>query len=224
MIAAGPVGRDQGQRLARSELSKAIYHQQSFLQVVLHDIASFLEKILNSVSQATPGGGWSVLALIGLAIVIVAVIVTRIGPLAGAARRANPLVDAGGRSMTARQLREAADTSAAAGDYSTAILQRLRAVAVGCEERGILVPDVGRTADELATQLGARLPAQRTGLVSAARLFDQIRYGDGVGTAEGDQQLRELDTAIGRLGPGGLPVLAGGSGGGIPAGDAGRIS
>ena len=203
MIAAGPIGRDQGQRLARSELSKAMYHQQSFPAVILHDIGSFLQKILDSISRAAPGGGWSVLALIGLAVVIVVVIVARIGPLAGSARRSIPLVDPGARALSARQLRAAAEASAAAGDYSAAILQRLRAVAVDCEERGILVPDVGRTADELATQLGTRLPGQRAGLVAAAGLFDQIRYGDGVGTPAGYEQLRELDSVVGRLVPAG---------------------
>jgi hypothetical protein len=207
VIAAGPIGRDQGQRLAKAELSKAIYHQESVPQAILHAIGSFLQKILDEANSATPGGGWSVLALVALAVIIVAVIIARIGPLAGAARRAAPLVDPGSRPLSARQLRAAAEASAAAGDYSAAILQRLRAVAASCEERGILLPDVGRTADELATQLGPRLPGERAGLAAAAGLFDQIRYGDGVGTPEGYRQLRELDTAVGRLGPGGGPVL-----------------
>jgi hypothetical protein len=223
VIAAGPIGRDQGQRLARTELSKAIYHQESVPQLILHAIGSFLQKILDSISQATPGGGWSVLALVGLAVVIVAVIVARIGPLAGSARRATPLVDPGARPLSARQLREAAEASAAGGDYSAAILQLLRAVATSCEERGILVPEVGRTADELATQLAMRLPGHRAALAAAAGLFDQIRYGDGVGTPEGYEQLRELDAAVGRLGPGGRPVLAGGARAGTAAAGAGDI-
>jgi hypothetical protein len=224
VIAAGPIGRDQGQRLAKSELSKAVYHQESVPQAVAHAISSFLNRILGDVSQATPGGGWSVLALIGLAVVIVAVIAARIGPLAGAARRATPLGDPGARPLSARELRQAAEASAATGNYSAAILQRLRAVAAGCEERGILVPDIGRTADELATQLGTRLPGHRAGLAAAAALFDQIRYGDGAGTAEGYRQLRELDTAVGRLGPGGGTVLAGGARAGMAAAGAGDIT
>ena len=63
--------------------------------------------------------------------------------------------------MTARQLRDASAACAAEGDYSTAVLQRLRAIATSCEERGILVPDAGRTADELAMQAGALLPGPR---------------------------------------------------------------
>jgi Domain of unknown function (DUF4129) len=221
VITAGPIGRDQAQRLAQEELSKAIYHQVSVPQVVLHAIGSFLRAIFDDVGQATPGGGWSVLALVALAVIIVAIVAARIGPLAGSARQAAPLVDPSARPLTARQLRAAAEASAAAGDYSAAVLQRLRAVAASCEERGLLLPDVGRTANELAAQLGARLPAHQAGLAVAAGLFDQIRYGDGVGTAEGYRQLLELDTAIGRLGPGGRPVLAGAPG--LPGAPAGGI-
>jgi hypothetical protein len=215
VIAAGPVGRDQGQRLARTELSKGIYHQESFPQVVLHAIGSLLRKLLDDASQVTPGGGWSVLALVVLAVVIVAVIGARIGRLAGPGRRVNPLADPGARPLSARELRAAAEASAAARDYSAAILQRLRAVAASCEERGILVPDVGRTADELATQLSTRMPGHQAGLTAAAGLFDQIRYGDGAGTPEGYRQLQELDTAVGRLEPGAGPVLAGRARGGM---------
>jgi hypothetical protein len=218
VIAAGPVSRDQGQRLARAELSKAAYHQESVPQVILHAIGSFLQRVFGDVSQSTPGGGWSVVALIALAVIIVAVIVTRIGPLAGAARRGTPLADPGARPLSARHLREAAEASAAAGDYSAAILQRLRAVAASCEERAVLMPDVGRTADELATQLGTRLPGQRGALAAVAALFDQIRYGDGAGTPEGYRQLRELDAAVGRMGPGGGTVLADRAGAGLVAG------
>ncbi len=217
MIAAGPIGRDQAQRLARAELSKAIYHQESIPHAIVHAIGSFLQKIFDSVSQVTPGGGWSVVALVGLAVAIVAAVATQVGPLAGPARRATLLADPGTRPLSARELREAAEASAATGNYSAAILARLRAVATSCEERGILVPDVGRTADELATQLGTRLPERRADLAVAAGLFDQVRYGDGVGTPDGYRRLRDLDAEVGRLRPGGGLVLAGGGRGGMAA-------
>jgi hypothetical protein len=212
VIAAGPIGRDEGQRLARQELSRGIYHQVSVSQDVINAIGSFVRRIFDDLSQATPGGSWSVVALVGLAVVIVAVVAARIGPLAGPARRPDPLTDPGARALSARQLREAAEASAATGDYSAAILQRLRAVAASCEERGILVPDVGRTADELATQVALRLPGQRAELAAAAALFDQIRYGDGVGTSDGYQRLCQLDAAVGRAEPSGGPVMAGRAG------------
>ncbi len=201
MIAAGPIGRDPAQRLARDELSRAIYHRQSLPQAVGHFALTLLQRFFDAVSQVTPGGWWTVVALVALAVAAGSAVAVRLGPLARSARGAGPARDPGSRAQTARQLRDASAASAAEGDYSTAILQRLRAIVASCEERGILAPDAGRTADELATQAGASFPGQRAGLAAAARLFDQIRYGDGAGTLDGYERLRDLDATLATLQP-----------------------
>lgn len=203
MIAAiGPVGRDPAQRMARDELSKAIYHQQpSIPDIIGRAISSFFRWIFGHGSQVTPGGPWTLVALVAV-VVIIAVLAIRIGPLARTARRAAPVHDPGSRPLTAAQLRDASAARAAEGDYGAAILQRLRAIATRCEERGILPPDAGRTADELATQASTRFPAHRAGLITAARLFDEILYGDGTGTPEGYAAVRDLDEQLAMLTPG----------------------
>lgn len=201
MIAVGPIGRAPAQRLARDELSRAIYHQHSLPQAVGHFVLSLLQHLFSAVSRAAPGGWWTVVALAALAAVAGAAVAVRVGPLARSARGAGPARDPGTRALTARELRDASAASAADGDYGNAILGRLRAIVASCEERGILAPDAGRTADELAAQAGARFPGHRAGLAAAARLFDQIRYGDGVGTLEGYERLRDLDAALAALQP-----------------------
>jgi hypothetical protein len=198
VIAAAPIGRDPAQRLAQRELSKAIYHQQASIpQVVIDAIERFLAWIFGGANQTAPGGWWSLIAVVALLVAVVAVIVARVGPFAGSGRgKGRAVLSADTRPLTARQLRDAAAASAAEGDYSTAILQRLRAIAVSCEERGILVPDTGRTADELAAQAGTRFPGHAAELAEAARVFDRIRYGDGTGTPAGYERLRDLDDAL----------------------------
>lgn len=196
-----PIARDPAQREARRELSRAVYHQISVSQKILDAISSFLERLFSGASHASPGGWWTLVALAALAVGIIAVILTRTGPLARSARRAPLMGDPGGRPLTARQCRAAAEDAAAEGDYSTAILQRLRAIALGCEERRVLVPDAGRTADELAALAGARFPAQAAELAEAARLFDRIRFGDGTGTRDGYERLTDLDATLARLAP-----------------------
>jgi hypothetical protein len=64
------------------------------------------------------------------------------------------------------------------------------------EERGILPARVGRTADELAAEASRLLPNQGAGLRDAARLFDEVRYGERAGTAAGYERLRDLGTRI----------------------------
>jgi hypothetical protein len=215
VIGVGPIGRDQAQRLARDELSKAIYYQhQSIPQAIESYISRLLRKFFDSASHATPGGAWTVVA-IALVVVILIAIAVRIGPLGPSATRKAPIADPGTRPLTARELREQAEASAAAadastgeGDYTAAILQRFRAIAVSLEERGVLVPDAGRTADELAAQAGRLFPGQAADIAVAARLFDDVRYGDAVGARGDYERIRQLDDIMGRVRPGAGVVLA----------------
>ena len=202
MIASGPIGRGAAQRLARDELSKAIYHQpQSIPARVIHYVQSLLDRLFSAASSATPGGWWTLVALAALVVAAVAVIAVRLGPLARSARTTGPAWDRGSRAMTARELRDASVASAAAGDYSTAILQRLRAIVASCEERGILSADAGRTANEVAAQAGARFPGQHAALNAAAHRFDQVRYGGETGTRDGYERLCALDATLAAASP-----------------------
>jgi hypothetical protein len=125
----------------------------------------------------------------------VATILARIGPLARSRRRA-PGALSGTAPLTAREYRQRAERFAADGDHSAAILEYLRAIAAELEERGALVPDPGRTADELSDEAGRLLPAHAGDFASAARLFDDVCYGGRDGTREGYERLRDLDAAI----------------------------
>jgi Domain of unknown function (DUF4129) len=193
---APPIGRQGGQRLARDELAKAVYHpHQSFGQWLLSHAANLLNRFFNGTSGVIPGGWWAMVALASLAVVVVAVIVRRIGPVARSRRTATGALS-GPALLTAREHREQAERNAVEGDYSAAILAYLRAIAAGLEERGVLIPDLGRTADELAAEAGRLLPGHAAELIAAARLFDDVCYGEQRGTPAGCERLRDLDAAI----------------------------
>ncbi len=85
---------------------------------------------------------------------------------------------------------------AADGDYQAAIIERLRAIAVDLEAREILLPIPARTAMELAAEAGAAFPAEAASLASAARLFDDVRYGGRAGTQHGYDRIRALDIRL----------------------------
>jgi hypothetical protein len=191
-----PIGQQAAQRLARGELSKAIYHpHKPFTQWLLDAIGSLLNRLFNVGNSSLPGGWWALVALAALAVVVVAVILARVGPVARSRRRGSGLLS-GTAPLTARERREQAERLAAGGDYSAAILEYLRAIAAGLEERGLLAPFPGRTADELAADTGRMLPAHANDLASAARLFDDVCYGGRPGTPGGYERLRALDAAI----------------------------
>ncbi|WP_449066361.1 DUF4129 domain-containing protein, partial [Planomonospora algeriensis] len=85
------------------------------------------------------------------------------GPLGGRA-------PGGGRAARGR-------AAVGRGDQGT-----LRAVARDLEERAVVEELPGRTADELAAEAGRALPGFAGELAEAARLFDDVTYGDLPGT------------------------------------------
>jgi hypothetical protein len=202
---SSPIGRQAAQRLARDELSKAIYHpHKPFTQWLLDAIGNLLNRLFDTANRSLPGGWWALVALAALVVVAVAVVLSRVGPVARSRRRGAGLLS-GTAPRTARERREQAERLATDGDYSAAILESLRAIAAGLEEQGLLTPFPGRTADELAADAGRLLPAHARDLTSAARLFDDVCYGGRRGTPDGYQRLRDLDAAI----RGAAPLRAG---------------
>ena len=228
MSAGGPLtGRQAGQRLARAELSKAIYHpHESVTQRVLNTIGDLLND-LSRAGRAFPGGWWAAVALAALLATLIAVVFSRTGPLARS-RRAGGQLMTGSGPLSAADHRLRAGRLADAGDYAGATAERVRAIARELDDRAVLTPRAGRTANEMAEEAGAALPAEAGALHAAALLFDDICYGDRPGTPEGYALVRELDTRIAAAVPKPGTSLAGagvgagpGAGGAASAGGAG---
>lgn len=150
----------------------------------------------------------------GLAVLLVAVVIGyalyRVGGL-GRVRRA-PGTDGvfTDTSMTAAEHRAAAEAAEAAQDWSTAVVERFRAVARGLEERAVITAAPGRTADEVARDAGAWLPGLAEALRSGARTFDDVRYGELAAAAQDARRLRELDDAVRAARPAAVAVAVAG--------------
>jgi uncharacterized protein DUF4129 len=205
---APPIGRGAAQRLARAELAKPVYHPQPPLtERVLHAVATWLGRLFRA-AQGLPGGWWAAVTLVAVGAGVVAVVLARIGPVARAQRRARELAAPGG-TLSAGDHRAAAGRLAEAGDFGGAICEAVRAIAAELDERGVLRPRTGRTADEFAAEAGQALPRLSADLRGAALLFDEVRYGQRAGTRPGYQRVAELDARIssgaGRPGRGGAP-------------------
>jgi len=218
----GPgIGRQAAQRLARAELAKLEYHQHVPLaQRIITAVLNFIGRIFTAASNAAPGGWWGLIALAALAVILTAVLLNWIGPVARAHRGSGPLA-AEGETRTARHHRRQAERLADTGRYAAAIIECVRAVAAELEERGVLPPRTGRTADEFAAEAGQALPAHADALRDAARLFDEVRYGQRPGSRASYERLRELDRRIVASAPrasrsgsppgaGAAPVMTGG--------------
>jgi hypothetical protein len=187
------LNQQEGQRLARRELSKLAYqHGTPITSRIIHAIDRFLDR---TPHVPVPGGWPGIVILVAILAAVIAVVLLRIGPVRRSGRqRTGALLD--GRPLSARDYRENAHRLAGQGDYSAAIVDLLRAVSAELEERRILRLLPGRTADELAREAGAALPTLASDLRSAALLFDDVRYGDRTGTEAGYRQLGDLDEQV----------------------------
>lgn len=93
--------------------------------------------------------------------------------------------------------RHNAEQAARAGDWQEAIRARFRAVIAELDERSLLPERKDRTAHEAAQDAGAILPEFAVSLLDAARAFDEVEYGDYLGTPEGYAVISAVDDAVG---------------------------
>jgi len=192
-VGPGPlIGRRAAQQLARRELSRSIYGQPLSSRI-MDAIYRFLARLFNAAGNL-PGGWWSTIAMLILLVLVVAAVLFWIRP-AGSHRVAGRAL-LSGANLSARDHRKLAGQLAAAGDYTAAVVEAMRAVAVEIEERGILPARPGRTADELAAQAGRAVPELAGDLSAAAALFDDVRYGGRDGTEAGYELVSRLDTRL----------------------------
>jgi hypothetical protein len=193
-----PVDRDQARELARRELQKQIYHRDdpSFLDRIMRKINDWISSLLNHAPGSHSGGtSWTALVVLLVLLILVAVAVMwRLGRVRSNAAERDALLD--DRPTTAEDHRAAAERHAAAGEWPEAIRERLRAIARDLEERVIVEPRPGRTADELASEAGAALPDHAEELTTGVRIFDDVWYGGRTGDAEGYQRLTDLDRRL----------------------------
>lgn len=191
------VPRDPARRAAEDELSDPAYHQDDpgLFRRVLDWFWEHLGDLLGSAADASPGGAVGLL-VIGAVVVLLAVTLrARLGsPRPGPTSRDGALFPA--RVGTAADHRAAADAHAAHHRWNEALQERMRALVRSLEERALLEPRPGRTADEAATEAGLVLPAHATALHSAARAFDEVTYAARAADETAYVRLRDLDIAI----------------------------
>lgn len=202
------VARLPAQRLARHELARSIY-RPSLYQRLAHWVGRLLSRFFVHLNGAVPGGWWALIALAIVVVLAAALVLQRVGP-ARSRRGGHGAVLTGG-VRSARDHRAEAERHAAASDFTAAIIEQVRAIAVEFEERGVLQPRPGRTAAELAAEAGHAMPALGSELTAAARLFDDVRYGGRTGTAAGYQRVSDLDDRVraARQGSAAVPEPAG---------------
>ncbi|WP_169982830.1 DUF4129 domain-containing protein [Microbispora sp. H10836] len=195
-LLASPVdaGRDEAAREAARELSRAGYQHEPLFDRLRREISQFLGDLLSG--GGTGEGGVVSLIVITVLLAVLAVLLLWALRRFSGGRRTESGAVFGQRERSAAEHRAEAERLAAEGGWAGAIQERLRAIARELEERAVVSPMPGRTADELAEAAGQALPPHAAGLRAAARLFDDVTYGGAGGTREGYLTLTALDERL----------------------------
>lgn len=189
-------GPGEARRAAREELAKPAYDRSKppltyrILVWILHKLGELLDK----AGGAVPGGKLGLLLLALLVVGLAAVVITKVRP-ARRGVRSGELFDAG-RVLTAQEHRRRAEVAAERGDHADAVRERLRAIVRELEQRGVLDPRPGRTADEVAREAGAAVPTLLQPLRRGATVFDEIWYGGRTADSSSYAILVEVDRVV----------------------------
>ncbi|WP_405941775.1 DUF4129 domain-containing protein [Streptomyces sp. NBC_00207] len=188
--------REAAREAAERELSKPMYHENdpSLVDRATRAFFDWLDDLFGAASEATPGGAVGLVAVVLLVALAGAALWWRLGSPSRTTAAPGTLFDDGIRS--AADHRKAADAHAAAGRWTEAVQERMRAVVRSLEERTLLDPRPGRTADEAAAETAASLPDHAAELRAAARTFDDVTYGGRTADADTYTRLRTLDLTL----------------------------
>ncbi|MCX4454518.1 DUF4129 domain-containing protein [Streptomyces sp. NBC_01340] len=195
------IPRDPAREAAKRELSKRMYHENdpSPVQRALNAFWDWVDKLFGAASTATPGGALGLVVIVVAVLAVVAALWWRLGTPHRTPTSSAALFD--DRPRSAAEHRAAAEAHAAQGHWNQAVQERMRAVVRSLEERALLDPRPGRTADEAAAEAGRTLPSHTDRLRAAARDFDEVTYGGRAAGSDTYQRLTELDRAIERTKP-----------------------
>jgi hypothetical protein len=127
-------------------------------------------------------------------LIVTAVILVR--PRLNARRKESQGIFDEETALSAAVYRARAEAASSRSDWATAVVEQFRAVVRSAEERAVIDAQPGRTADEVAKQLGVAFSAASDRLASAAWLFDSVRYGEGASSAPDYLSLKALDKEL----------------------------
>lgn len=202
LVPDAPDARD----LLQQELSKPEYQTA---QPTLWDVVSkaFWDWV-NSLRVPGDGPFTSLFPVIAMTVVVLGIVVAFIvWGVPRLNRRSTRHLELFGErdDRSADELRRDARAAAAVGDWTLALQELYRALARSLAERTVVQVMPGTTAHGFAARAAVAYPAEQQSLVSAADVFDAVRYLDAVGTETQFRELEALDARVAGAAPTLLP-------------------
>lgn len=194
--------QEEARRLLQEELDSGDYRVEESWLVRLW---RWFTDLLPDPASFGPLPGWStwaILGVVGAAVVAGVLFVTRDR---WRAARLSPTGPAGavldGMRRSAADYRSAAREAMDAGRLDDAVLEAYRAIAAGAIERTLLEDRPGRTAHEVALELGPTFVDSADALRRAGDIFDAVRYGDQRASTDQARAVLELEARLAQARP-----------------------
>jgi hypothetical protein len=190
---------EEARRWAEQELSDPVYTEAE--PTPLDRIARAVSDFIGSLFDAELSGAWGpALAIVAAIVVVVLIIVAFLiwgRPRAvGRSRAISAELFGEAEQRSASELRRAAASRAANGEWDAAIVLRFRGLARGLAERGIVELPPGATVHAFARRAGRSFPAFAGELEQAAGAFDDVRYLRIPGSPELYRRVAAVDDAL----------------------------
>ncbi|MEU8703954.1 DUF4129 domain-containing protein [Streptomyces sp. NPDC048565] len=195
---------------ARDELSDPMYHEHdpNLLERGLDRFWDWVGDLFAGAAGAAPGGPLGLVVLVLVIVGLGAALWWRLGTPRGTAHLAETLF--GDTARSAADHRATAAAHAEGRRWTEAVQERMRALVRSLEDRAVLGPRPGRTADEAAAEAGQLMPAHADRLRAAARVFDEVTYGGRAADESAYLTLRTLDLDLEATKP--SPAITGAAG------------
>ena len=190
------IDRDAAHEAAQRELAKPIYPKASLTERLSEWLDDLLYRIVQEGSSLP--GGWFTISVLLIILAVAIVVAVRIARRTMRTNRGGKHALFDTHELSAAQHRATAEQYAAAGNWAAAIRHRLRAIARQLEEDGVLNPVPGRTATELAKDAGKTVPDLAGELLKAANAFNDVTYGERLGTEPAYRMIADLDDHLRR--------------------------
>lgn len=169
------------QELAKPEYAAS---RPTWFDIAATAVRDWFESLTGPSVAGIPNLGPLVVIIIVVVVVVIAFLVFGLPRLNRRSRVTGELFGIDDE-RTGEQILADARRAAAAGDYSLAVVEGMRATARTLSERTLLTMFPGTTAHSFSAQAAALFPEYREQLARTADTFDTVRYLDEPGTESG---------------------------------------
>lgn len=195
---------DTARRWLEEELAKDEYtiRPSGWFQRFQEWIMEVIDRLMSTAAEGTGLSSPGALVLIFLVAAVVGVILYLVlGPLRRSHRVKRSASVFEDDDRPAAQIRSAALTAAAGGDWTTAVIERFRALVRATEERSLVLVVPGMTAREFTAAVGERLEEHAPQLRQCADIFDGVRYGHRLADQAAYELIARTDDEVARARP-----------------------